>query len=134
MFCHKCGKQMVEGAMFCSFCGERLQNTILKNEQSIIPTTNNEYNRNAIKIYLNNLLQLEAANQALEHELTRLNDEYVYIKNNNYYATYVLLDHLKEDRVVDECCHLYYDGKETYIAVWMPYNTPIYMERYLKKS
>lgn len=127
MYCYKCGKQIANSAVFCSFCGEKIQT------HQIISKTTGEYDREAIRIYLNNLLRLENANEVLQYELARLDDEYRYIKNNNYYATYILLDHLKEHTVEDECCHFYYDGKDVYIAVWSPYNTPIYTGRYLKK-
>lgn len=39
---------------------------------------------------------MENANQVLQHELNRLADEYRYIQNGNYYASYILYDHIKK--------------------------------------
>ena len=76
MFCYECGKQVMDGSAFCSFCGAKFENVVSKNDQQSVTKTSTEYDREAIKIYLNNLLQMENANQVLQHELNRLADEF----------------------------------------------------------
>lgn len=135
MFCYECGKQVMDGSAFCSFCGAKFENVVSKNDQQSVTKTSTEYDREAIKIYLNNLLQMENANQVLQHELNRLADEYRYIQNGNYYASYILYDHIKEGPWGDdEFCHLYYDGKDVYIAVTGKYNNVIEVDRYFHET
>lgn len=135
MFCYECGKQVMDGSAFCSFCGAKFENVVSKNDQQSVTKTSTEYDREAIKIYLNNLLQMENANQVLQHELNRLADEYRYIQNGNYYASYILYDHIKEGPWGDdEFCHLYYDGKDVYIAVTGKYNNVIEVDRYFHRD
>lgn len=83
MFCFKCGHQIVDNSQFCSNCGTP-QNanatTITTNSQP----ENKDLDREAIKIYLSNVLALECFIQKLSADYDVVNGEIEKFEAKNY--------------------------------------------------
>lgn len=59
MFCIKCGCQLNDGAAFCHNCGAQVGSTAPNNRAISQDSTSTELNRDALKIYLYDILTLE---------------------------------------------------------------------------
>ena len=92
MFCFKCGKQIHDDAQFCQFCGAKQKvqvNTIAQVNSSHMSTGNGELDRNALKIYLGNILSLECLKARYEREIDNLRYGIKNL-NDNYLKKYAL--------------------------------------------
>lgn len=87
MFCYKCGAKIVDDSTFCSNCGiaQKGQDTsITKKSQS----DSNELQRDALKIYLANVLTLECIKMKLDEDCYEAERKLDYEDNNNYVKCY----------------------------------------------
>lgn len=86
MFCYKCGANIADDSTFCSKCG-----TAQKSDRIIAKKTNsdsNELHRDALKIYLANVLALECIKMKLDEDCCEAERELDYEDNNNYVKCY----------------------------------------------
>ncbi len=85
MFCSNCGKEITADQKFCSVCGAENRNyatptTIASNPQ----TESKDFDREAMKIYLSNILALECVIQKLSVDFDNVNNEIIKFEENNY--------------------------------------------------
>ncbi len=83
MYCFKCGFQILDESLFCSKCGAA-QDMTIGQQKSTEVATNKELDREAIKIYLSNLLSLECAQKKLNEDYYWVNYETAVFEDNNY--------------------------------------------------
>lgn len=106
MFCEHCGYQISNEANFCPRCGTPVHGAKIKNTSL---TSSKELDREAIKIYLNDVLSLECVN----HKLKSSHDDVAYnissLKKSNYRKDYPL-------EALGQYISLFYDGKSYYLA------------------
>lgn len=111
MFCFKCGKQIRDDAVFCQYCGAQQNNansSISTKQSSAVSKPNNgELDREALKIYLRNVLSLECIKANYERKISNLQYNIRQL-NNNYVKRYVLRT---KDGYKKYCVHLMYNGK-----------------------
>ncbi len=82
MFCYKCGFEIQDDAQFCSKCGAMQglsANQIVANNSA----TSNDFNREAMQIYLSNILTLECAKAKLNDDYCLAEKEWSYEFYNN---------------------------------------------------
>lgn len=119
MFCFKCGKQIRDDALFCQYCGTQQDSASTKkavnqpNENSL-SSKNGELDRDALKIYLGDVLSLESIKANYERRIGELDWDLSRL-NNSYYKRYVL----RKDCGEAKCAHFFYDG-QLYIAFFKP--------------
>lgn len=87
MFCYKCGAKIADGSTFCSVCG------IAQNgQQGIVAgksgSDSGELKRDALKVYLANVLALECIKKKLEEDCLEAERKLDYEDNNNYVKCY----------------------------------------------
>jgi hypothetical protein len=113
MYCFKCGKQIRDDAAFCQYCGAKQNSTassIETRQTNSVARVNGsgELDRDALKIYLGNVLSLECIKAKYQQEAS---DMQYKIKNTkgryNYYKRYYLRTR-KSDKLY---IHLMYDGE-----------------------
>ena len=92
MFCSNCGKEIVDGAKFCMFCGFSMyESTDIKNEVSwvdhmeITKIHNTEMDRGALRLYLQNVRDLEVARYVLKRKHRQRKRKYE--DNLDYYGS-----------------------------------------------
>ena len=133
MFCFKCGKQIRDDAVFCQYCGAKQNNTssISVRQSNTVSSSNSsgELDRDALKIYLGNILSLECIKANYERKTSNLRYNIQQIRDNNYYKKYLL----RTGKYGRKCyTHLKYDGKTFYVA-YTSNNGP-YLDEYLEKG
>lgn len=89
MFCFNCGYQIPDNAKFCFKCGSAQNNST---EHSLKKQTNQDYEHDAIKIYLSNILTLECVKLKLESDYYDAEKELMYEENNNYVQSFPISD------------------------------------------
>ena len=87
MFCTKCGCQLSDDAVFCQQCGAKEQAAGSVDRTGRNSSAGNELDREALKIYLSDLLSLECIKRKYLIRLRQLDKEESYLKNNNLYKT-----------------------------------------------
>lgn len=86
MFCFNCGQQIPDEVQFCFKCGT-LQKSDTSRTKSVVGnnnTTTSEFDREAIKIYLSNILALECFIQKLNADYDVINGEIENFQSKNY--------------------------------------------------
>ena len=83
MFCYKCGNQIPDDAQFCSKCGTAQKATVVDTFVAPQPTSK-DLDREAIKIYLSNVLALECFIQKLTSDYNKLGKEISKFDSKNY--------------------------------------------------
>lgn len=83
MFCFKCGHQLPDDAQFCVRCGTALHGKSAMTVNNS-PSMSGELDREAIKIYLSNILALECMKVKLSEDYDATEAELTYEQNNNY--------------------------------------------------
>lgn len=83
MFCFNCGHQIPDDALYCSKCGTA-QNVNVTSISTSSHTESKDLDREAIKIYLSNILALECMKAKLTEERNETEANFIYEKNNNY--------------------------------------------------
>ena len=93
MFCYNCGKQISNGVSFCQYCGaaQKSTNSNIANNQSIMKSNNSsgDLDRDALKVYLGNVLSLECIREKYERTIYDLSCNINKGKKNNYYKKYM---------------------------------------------
>lgn len=89
MFCFQCGRQIRDDAVFCQYCGTKQHNSS-KNVSVRPPSSNGELNRDALKIYLGNILSLECIKASYERKIGSINYNIRLIESNNYIKRYLI--------------------------------------------
>lgn len=84
MFCYKCGYQIPDEAQFCSKCGTAQKSGTNQEISKSNNTISSDFNRDAIQIYLSNILALECMKMKLNADYEESNNKLTYEKNNNY--------------------------------------------------
>lgn len=116
MFCTKCGCQLSDDAVFCQQCGAKVQAAASVDRTGRNSSAGNELDREALKIYLSDLLSLECIKRKYLIRLRQLDKEESYLKNNNLYKTDQLFGEYNPRSASNSCFHLYYNGEKYYIA------------------
>lgn len=103
VFCSSCGGKLAEGALFCQQCGTKVNRA--ENVQIKHNDTSKSLDREALKIYLGDVLALECIVNRYAKKSKQQNDDIAWIQRNNYTQSYVLNN--------DRNYHAYflYDGK-----------------------
>lgn len=83
MFCYKCGYQIPDDAQFCSKCGAA-QSTNATMMTSNTQPESKDLDREAIKIYLSNILALECMKVKLNNDYCEAEKKLKYEDENNY--------------------------------------------------
>lgn len=83
MFCFKCGHQIADNSHFCSNCGTR-QNTNATTIITNYQTESKDLDREAIKIYLSNVLGLECFIQKLSADFDAVDNQIAKFEAKNY--------------------------------------------------
>lgn len=125
MFCSKCGSKVSENAVFCQQCGIRIQN-FEANRVSTQSSHSGELDREALKIYLGDLLSLECIKAKLEKRISDLDYEIANITGNNYYQKYPVSGENSYAYI-----HLFYNGEDYYIAYVNDSYGGVYLNQYL---
>ncbi len=110
MFCYKCGKQIRNDAQFCQFCGAQQMangNSNAQKKFSQISISNGELDRDALKIYLGNILSLECLKEYYERTIGDLRHK-VNNLNDNYFKRYFIRKSKYDSRGF--CVHFLYNG------------------------
>lgn len=106
MFCYKCRNQIPDDSQFCSKCGTAQQmsgNEIATNNQC----ENKEIDRDAIKIYLSNVLALECVISKLQNDWNDMDNSIKAFEATNYNEQFCCYD--------NRYAWFRYDGKEYYV-------------------
>lgn len=106
MFCFQCGNPISDDSVFCSKCGTRIQQSVVTAQET---SNNGELDREALKIYLANVLSLECIKSNIESNIHDVSDSIEYTKNNNYYKKYEFDNGY-------HCLQFFYNGKMSFIA------------------
>lgn len=106
MFCFKCGHQIVDNAQFCSNCGTP-QNVNATTVTTISQPESKDFDREAIKIYLSNILALECFIQKLSADYDVVNGEIEKFEAKNYNERFQCSDR--------NYAWLRYDGDKFYL-------------------
>lgn len=110
MFCYKCGKQIRNDAQFCQFCGAQQKvndNLIALAKSTHSSNPNGELNRDALKIYLGNILSLEYLKAYYERTIGALRYK-INNLNDNYLKRYILRESNSGHKKY--CVHFRYNG------------------------
>lgn len=108
MFCPKCGTKLNDDAIFCQHCGAKLNaliNTSFSNKPRLY---NDELNRDALKIYLGDILSLECIKNKLRIKYNKINKEIASVQDYQKY---------KMDHSYNLWVHLFYKDGIEYIAM-----------------
>lgn len=116
MFCTKCGCQLSDDAVFCQQCGAKMQAAASVDRTVRNSPAGSELDREALKIYLSDLLSLECIKRKYLIKLRQLDKEQSYLRNNNLYKTDQLFGDYNPRVASNSCFHLYYNGEKYYIA------------------
>lgn len=111
MYCFKCGKQIRDDAVFCQYCGTqqgKTSNISIKQSNAVNNSNSGELDREALKIYLRNVLSLECIKANYERKLSNLQYNISQL-NDNYLKKYVLRK--AKHRTEEYCVHFLYNGK-----------------------
>lgn len=113
MYCVKCGCQLSDDANFCQRCGTRVQPII----SDVVNSTetngsSSELNRDALKIYLSDVLALECIKAKYAEKVS--DSEYTLALLKKKIGTQKIQLTTKPNAW--QWCHLRYDGKIIYIA------------------
>lgn len=126
MFCSKCGQKLAEDALFCQRCGAQTQH-LGANNTAVRPSSNStEFDREALKIYLGDVLSLECIKAHLEKRAVELEQEVANIRDNNYYQRYPVSG--KDSYAY---IHLFFDGECCYLAYVDDDYGGVYLRKYL---
>lgn len=130
MFCTKCGYKLSDDSLFCQKCGTRL--TPMKSEVEISEkqTDKADLDREAVEIYLRDVLNLEcikkkylSAIQTLDKTINNLDGEW-------YWWRYEIKS---ERKIHNRYVFLRYDGTKAYIA-WQNYQDCVYLRDILSEE
>ena len=113
MFCIKCGYQLNDDA-FCQHCGAKLQ--MLATANVAVQAETSEINKDALMIYLKDVLSLECIKRKYKIKIRELQNTATHIKRNNLYKTDQLFGDYNPRAASSSCFHLFYNGKRFYIA------------------
>jgi len=120
MYCYSCGKQIRDDSAFCQFCGAKQNNinsvTTNNNGTLVKKNSNGEYDREALKIYLGNILSLECIKARYSRNISDYNYKINNINNNNYYERYLLHSFNKGYRR-EFYAHFFYNQNGFYVSV-----------------
>ncbi len=106
MFCYKCGYEISDDSIFCSKCGtKQVSHAVTIN--SNIQTENKDLDREAIKIYLANVLALECFIQKLNSDFNIVNNEIIAFEDKNYIQRFQCSEH--------NYAWLRFDGEKYYV-------------------
>lgn len=83
IFCYKCGHRIPDEAQFCSKCRTAQKSTVTQ-EIAKNNTSSSDFDREAIKIHLSDILALECMKIKLNTDYEESNDKLTYEQNNNY--------------------------------------------------
>lgn len=119
MYCFRCGKQIRDDALFCQHCGAKqdsnaIASPVTQSAQVPMSISSGELNRNALKIYLGNVLSLECIKAKLERKRLELLSLISDIERNNYYKKYPLWKN--KDGYAKNYAHFRFDGQKIYVA------------------
>lgn len=109
MFCPKCGAQVSDGNNFCQNCGAKLNQLVGNFHSSTEVRNSNEIDREALRIYLGDILALECIKSKLCDRWNEKKNEVTRIKKWNYYKKYNL-------SIKGMVVHFFYNGKDIYLA------------------
>lgn len=124
MFCSKCGYEINNGAIFCQQCGTKLKTDEGFATSLQCNNKNNELNREALKIYLGDVLTLECIKSRFEIRMNEINQEIENIQRNNYYQKFTIYDD-------NHYVHLLFDGEKYYVAYMDNGYGGVYLDQYL---
>lgn len=130
MFCFKCGAEVPDESAFCFKCGQDL--SILYSHQKsstsefVAEISNQEdednlLDRNAMQIYLNDLLYLENLERSLEENIKNVNGdlEGLKLRGIDYRKTYLINRSLKYNEALNSGGITFaYLNQKFYIAKW----------------
>lgn len=109
MFCYKCGQKVPADAVFCSKCGTKLVHQA-ENDVVSSSSSSKELDRDALAVYLSDVLSLECTKFSLDKQVLDLNYEISSTQNNNHYISFEYGEGCRR-------FHLFYDGTDYYVAV-----------------
>jgi len=118
MFCYKCGNQIPDESQFCFKCGTALNATATTGTNNASPESK-EIDREAIKIYLSNVLALECVISKLQNDWCEVDNSIKAFEATNYNKQFLCYD--------NRYAWFRYDGSEYY--VWL--STDRYNKYYL---
>ena len=126
MFCFKCGQQIPDDAQFCSKCGT-LQKSNTSQTESIVSnnTSPADFDREAMKIHLSNILALECMKVKLSNDYAEADEKLTYEKNNNYVERFSIPN--------GYVWLAYHDGKY-HIGAFRGYGEGAYTGEYLNRE
>lgn len=117
MYCSKCGSEINEGANFCYMCGEKVEFLVNKNNSIQQKVNSSEIDREALCIYLKDVLALECIKRKLWNRRNVLKKEIESSKSGGYYKKYNL-------SIAGKAVHFYYNGKDIYLATDVDPSSP----------
>ena len=124
MFCFKCGQQIPDDAQFCSKCGTAQKSTVTQ-EIAKNNTSSSDFDREAIKIHLSDILALECMKIKLNTDYEESNDKLTYEQNNNYVERFSIPN--------GYVWLAYHDGKY-HIGAFRGYGEGAYTGEYLNRE
>lgn len=126
MYCSKCGHRVSDDALFCQRCGAQIYK-VEANNTYVQPRNNStELDREALKIYLGDVLSLECIKAQLEKQIVDLNREITNLNGNNYYQRYPVSSNNSYAYI-----HLFFDGERCYLAYVDDSYGGVYLNQYL---
>lgn len=86
MYCFNCGCKINDDSKFCHNCGEKM---LLVSEPSEVKTNKkDDFNKEALNMYLSDLLSMECIKQNLKEKLNSFDAEINNLIANNCYYVY----------------------------------------------
>lgn len=127
MFCKQCGQQISGDSVFCPKCGTRQQSlhptqssTMNQTAASVLSTPSGELNREALKIYLHDVLALECIRRKYQFRMNTISKGLNMYSRDSFYKTYEFKGQDSWYAGSNYLHFLYKDGKH-YLAVYRPY-------------
>lgn len=116
MFCSRCGYKLNDDAFFCQHCGVKVRAKDLSNAYVKKRTSSMEFNREALKIYLNDVLSLECIKNKYITEYQESERLIQHTKKENLKWRCEVFDSSPFGNSLKYCIHFYYNGETFYIA------------------
>lgn len=116
MFCSKCGAKLTDSAYFCQRCGAKVstdRNLVLANQNGV----SKELDREALKIYLRDVLALECAVKHLRKKQVEYDNAIKTMESKNYVQSYHVDQHVNYKFSYWDNFFFYYDGNKIYVLV-----------------
>ena len=118
MYCHKCGTQLPDDAVFCIKCGAKISNSF-NQETSLTNSDNDSLDKKAVEIYLGNVRSFEYIINKQKRQISELNNRMRQINTAQYVKGYKCKDP-DYKRTLERHLFFLYDSPsdDIYLAGW----------------